>query len=151
MQWKPDKARGRKRENKQKRKRQQERKDFAKNMSQAAELADEWCSGTYDLSIMPAPALADEFVDWAINRYKHLKFCDPMSQKHKDMHETWNEIVATAEACKKATEARTYPKRREQQKRAVAKFRADRTQARIEAAARIGAKMQAGMQERALC
>ncbi len=51
----------------------------------------------------------------------------------------------TAEACKKATEVRTYPKRRAQQKRAVAKFRADRMLERIEASERIGAKMQERM------
>ncbi len=114
MKWKPDKARGSKPENKQKLKRQQSRKEFAKNMERAEETEQKWYNETYDLSMfMPASALADEFVDWAIRRYKHLKFSDPMSQKHKDMHETWNEIVATAAACAKATAARTYAKRRE--------------------------------------
>jgi hypothetical protein len=152
MKWKPDKARGSKRENKQKLKRQQERKEFAKNMQRAEETAQKWCNETYDMTMfMPGSELADEFVDWAIRRYKHLNGSENMSQKHKDMYDTWQEIVATAEACKKATAARTYTKRREQQKRAAAAFRADRTQARLEAAARIGAKMQAKMQERALC
>jgi hypothetical protein len=39
----------------------------------------------------------------------------------------------------------------DKQRRALAKFRADRTQSRIEDAERIGAAMQAKMQERALC
>ena len=105
--WKPDKARSHKRETKQKLKRQQSRKEFAKNMERAEETAQKWYNETYDLSVFkPASALADEFVAWAINRYKHLKFSDPMSQKHKDMHETWKEIAASAEACAKATAAR---------------------------------------------
>jgi hypothetical protein len=66
------------------------------------------------------------------------------------MEEQWNEIVATAAACKKATEARTYPKRMAKHKLAVAKIRADRTQSRIEASQRVGAVMQAKMEQRAL-
>ena len=64
------------------------------------------------------------------------------------MSKTWNEIVKTAEACKKATEARTYPKRMAEHKLAVAKFRADRTQSRLEASQRVGAVLHAKMQER---
>jgi hypothetical protein len=151
MAWgKADKAPGRKREQKQRLARQQKRKDFAKNMERADEIAHKWYSGTYDLSIVPVYALADEFVDWAINRYRYLKHSDPMTKKHKNMHAQWNEILATAEACKKATDAHTYPKRRAQHKLAVAKFRADRMQSRIEAAQSIAAEMQAKKQERAL-
>ena len=106
MKWKPDKARGSKRENKQKLKRQQERKVFAKNMEIADNIAQKLYMGIYDLSVIPTSVLSHEFVDWAIRRYKHLKFSDPMSQKHQDMYDTWQEIVATAEACKKATAAR---------------------------------------------
>ena len=138
MKWKPDKARGSQRENKQKLKRQQERKEFAKNMQRAEETAQKWCNENYDMTMfMPASELADEFVDYAIRRYKHLKFSDPMSQKHKDMHDTWQEIVATAAACKKATAALWQAKHRAQQKRAAAAFRAERTQARLEAAAEL--------------
>jgi hypothetical protein len=39
------------------------------------------------------------------------------------MDEPWCEIVASAAACVKATEAHTYPKRKEKQKRAAAAFR----------------------------
>ena len=152
MKWKPDKARGSKRENKQKLKRQQERKVFAKNMQRAEETAQKWCNENYDMTMfMPASELAGEFVDYAIRRFKQLNGTQNMSQKHQDMYDTWLEIVVTAEACKKATAARWQAKHKAQQKRAAAKFRADRTQARLEAAARIGAKMQAKMQERALC
>ncbi len=153
MAWKPDKAPGRKREQKQRLARQQKRKDFAKNMERAEETAQKWYNETYDLSVfMPPSALADDFIDWAINRYRYLKspVVSPMTKKNKNMQEQWNEIVATAAACKKATEARTYPKRRAQQKLAAAKFRADRTQSRIEAAQSIAAEMQAKKQERAL-
>jgi hypothetical protein len=155
MAWgKADKAPGRKREQKQRLARQQKRKDFAKNMERAAEMAQKWYSEppslTYNLSILPT--LDVKFVDWAINRYRYLQSAvvNPMTKKHKAMHEQWNEIVATAEACKKATDARTYPKRRAQHKRTVAKFRADRTQSRIEAAQSIAAEMQAKKQERAV-
>ncbi len=66
------------------------------------------------------------------------------------MDEQWYEIATTDAACKKATDARTYPKRRAQHQRAVAKFRADRTQSRIEGAQSIAAEMQAKMQQREL-
>ena len=151
MAWKPDKAPGRKREQKQRLARQQKRKDFAKNMERADDAAHKWYSGTFDVSVFtPSSALDQKFVDWAINRYTYLKHSEPMSKKHKDMHAQWNEILATAAACKKATDARTYPKRRAQQKLAAAKFRADRTQSRIEAAQSIAAEMQAKKQEREL-
>ncbi len=153
MAWKPDKAPGRKREQKQRLARQQKRKDFAKNMEHAEETAQKWYKKNYDVSVFkPSDALDLKFVDWAIDRYYYLKspVLNPMSQKHKNMEEQWNEIVATAAACKKATEARTYPKRMAKHKLAVAKIRADRTQSRIEASQRVGAVMQAKMEQRAL-
>jgi hypothetical protein len=143
MAWgKADKAPGRKREQKQRLARQQKRKDFAKNMERAEETAQKWYNETYDMSIfMPPSALADEFIDWAINRYRYLKspVVSPMTKKNKNMQEQWNEILATAAACKKATDARTYPKRREREKLAVARFRAKK------------AKRIAEMQECELC
>ena len=151
MAWKPDKAPGRKREQKQRLARQQKRKDFAKNMERADDAAHKWYSGTFDVSVFtPSSALDQKFVDWAINRYTYLKHSEPMTKKHKDMHAQWNEILATAEACKKATDARWYAVRKVRRDRAVAKFRADRMQSRIEASQRVGAVMHAKMQERAM-
>jgi hypothetical protein len=149
MAWgKADKAPGRKREQKQRLARQQKRKDFAKNMERASDAAHEWYSGTYDPSILSA--LDPKFVEWAISRYRYLKHSDPMTKKHKDMYEQWREIVATAEACKKATEVRWYAVRKVRRDRAVAKFRADRTQSYIENAERIAVEIQAKKQEREL-
>jgi hypothetical protein len=121
LKWKPDKAPGRKREQKQRLARQQKRKDFAKNMECADDAAHKWYNGTYDLAIVPVLDL--KFVDWAFDRFRDLKHNEEMLQKHKNMHAQWNEIVATAAACKKATEARTGPKRRAQIKRAAAALR----------------------------
>ena len=153
MKWKPDKARGSKRENKQKLKRQQERKEFAQNMERALQLFHDFSNGTKDADnfVSDVLGLEQKYVDWAISKFRHEKFKQPMNKLHQDMHDTWQEILTTTESCAKATAARTYPKRRAQQKRAAAAFRADRTQARLEAAARIGAKIQAKMQERAVC
>ena len=151
MAWKPDKAPGRKREQKQRLARQQKRKDFAKNMERAEETAQKWYKKNYDVSVFqPSGALDQKFIDWAINRYTYLKHSEPMSKKHKDMHAQWNEILATAEACKKATDARWYAVRKVRRDRAVAKFRADRTQSHVENAQRFGAAMQAKMQQRAV-
>ena len=129
--------------------RTQQRKDFAKNMERAEKLSREYCKAK-DIATVPTGGLEQKFVDWALDHYRLLKFNEAMSQPHKAMDEQWYEIATTAEACKKATEARTYPKRRAQQKLAAAKFRADRTQSRIEAAQSIAAEMQAKKQERAL-
>jgi hypothetical protein len=145
--WKPDKAPGRKREQKQRLERQQKRKDFAKIMERAFELSCVFCTVT-DIATVPTGDLEQKYVDWAISQYRQVKFKEPMNQQHNDMDLNWREIVVTAKACAKATEARTYPKRMAKHKLAVAKIRADRTQSRIEAAERIGAEMQAKMQER---
>jgi hypothetical protein len=150
MAWgKADKAPGRKREQKQRLARQQKRKDFAKNMERAFELSCVFCTVT-DIATVPSGDLEQKYVDWAISQYRQVKFKEPMKQQYKAMDEQWYEIATTAAACKKATDARTYPKRRAQQKLAAAKFRADRTQSRIEAAQSIAAEMQAKKQERAV-
>ena len=82
------------------------------------------------------PGLEDKFVDWAINKYRYLKFSETMSKLHADMSENWREIVVTAEACAKATEAHTYPKRKDMQKRAAAAFRERKKQRRQQREAR---------------
>ena len=151
LKWKPDKAPGKKREQKQRLARQQKRKDFAKNMERAVELCREFCNGTKDFDTMhPIADLDMTFVQWAYSTYRHCKFDEPKSQQFKDMSETWNEILVTAAACKKATDARWYAVRKVRRDRAIAKFRADRTQSYIEKAQRFGAVMQAKMQERKL-
>ena len=138
--WKPDRARGSKRESRQRLERQQSRKEFAKNMARADDYARQWYN---DSAIgQPAHPLELKFIDWAIAKYKYLKHCEEMSQPHKDMTATWREISASAEACAKATAARWSAKRNAAKERAVAKFRANRTQSRIEAAERIAAEMQ---------
>ena len=147
VKWKPDKAPGKKRERKARLKRTQQRKDFAKNMERAEKLSREYCMAK-DIATVPTGGLEQKFVDWAVDHYRLLKFNEAMSQPHKAMDEQWYEIATTAAACKKATDARTYPKRRAQQKLAAAKFRADRMQSRIEAAGHIAAEMHAKMQER---
>jgi hypothetical protein len=151
MAWKPDKAPGRKREQKQRLARQQKRKDFAKNMERAEKLAQELYNGTkwaINVKTDNTLGLEQKYRDWAIKKFHSRKFGGSLSKMYKDMEDTWNEILATAEACKKATDARTYPKRRAQQKLAAAKFRADRMQSRIEASQRVGAVLHAKMQER---
>ncbi len=147
LKWKPDKAPGKKREQRQRLKRTQQRKDFAKNMERAEKLSREYCMAK-DIATVPTGGLEQKFVDWALYHYRLLKFNEDMSQPHKAMDEQWYEIATTAEACKKATEARTYPKRMAEHKLAVAKFRADRTQSRLEASQRVGVAMQAKVQER---
>jgi hypothetical protein len=89
MAWKPDKAPGRKREQKQRLARQQKRKDFVKNMERATELPQKWKSGNFDLFIVMD--LEIKFVNWAISRYRDLKFGEEMSQKHKNMSDQWRE------------------------------------------------------------
>jgi hypothetical protein len=149
MAWKPDKAPGRKREQKQRLARQQKRKDFAKNMERAEAIAQTWHKATYEKAVLITD-LDGKFIDWALSRHRDLLSGEEMSQKHKNMHAQWNEILATAEACKKATDARWYAVRKVRRDRAVAKFRADRMQSRIEASQRVGAVMHAKMQERAM-
>ena len=124
--WKPDKARGAKREQKQRLERTQQRKDFAVNMELAFELTLKLCNGTktaIDVRGDDTLGLEQKYRDWAIQEYHHRKFRTPMSQLYKDMDETWREIIVTAEACAKATAARTYAKRRAQQKHAAEAFR----------------------------
>jgi hypothetical protein len=111
MQWKPDKARGAKREQKQRLERTQKRKDFANNMERAEELAQELYNGTktaIDVRGDDTLGLEQKYRDWAIEKYHYRKLRTPLSQLHKDMDETWREILATAEACAKATEARIH-------------------------------------------
>jgi hypothetical protein len=109
MKWKPDKAPGRKREQQQRLERTQKRKHFAKNMERAEELAQKLYNGTktaIDVRGDDTLGLEQKYRDWAIQKYHYLKFRTPMSQLHKDMDETWREIIVTAEACAKATAAR---------------------------------------------
>jgi hypothetical protein len=84
MAWKPDKAPGRKREQKQRLARRQKRKDFAKNMERAEEIAQKWYKETYDYSIL-ITNLEGKFIDWALSRHRDLHFGEEMSQKHKNM------------------------------------------------------------------
>ncbi len=105
MAWKPDKAPGRKREQKLRLARQQKRKDFAKNMERAFELSCVFCTVT-DIATVPSGDLEQKYVDWAISQYRQVKFKEPMNQQYKDMDEQWYEIATTAAACKKATDSR---------------------------------------------
>jgi len=133
--WKPDKARGAKREQKQRLERTQQRKDFAVNMERAFELTLKLCNGTktaIDVRGDDTLGLEQKYRDWAIQEYHHRKFRTPMSQLYKDMDETWREIIVTAAACAKATEARTYAKRKQLQKRAAAAFRERKMQKRLQ-------------------
>ena len=125
MKWKPDKARGAKREQKQLLERQQKRKDFAKNMERAEALARDYHNGT-NITAAYTGELEPKFVDWALSKYRQDKFKEEMSKAHAEMSETWGEIVVTAVACAKATEARTGPKQREHRKRAAAALRGRR-------------------------
>jgi hypothetical protein len=147
VKWKPDKAPGKKRERKARLKRTQQRKDFVKNMEEAEALVREYERGL-NITTPYVGSLEPKFVGWALAKYRHEAFREEMSKQHKNMSKTWLEILQTADACAKATEARTYPKRRARQKLAAAKFRADRMQSRIEAAGHIAAEMHAKMQER---
>ena len=105
MKWKPDKPPARKREQKLRLERQKLRKEFAKNMEGAEALARAYHNGT-NITAVYTGELEPKFVDWALSKYRHDKFNEEMSKLHKDMAETWREIVVTAEACAKATEAR---------------------------------------------
>ena len=120
--WKPDKAHGSKRENKQRLERQQSRKDFAKNMHEAEALVRDYEMGL-NTTLPYVGDLPPKFVDWALGKYRHDKYKEEMSKQHQDMSRTWSEILVTAEACAKATEARLHPKRMEARKSAAARFR----------------------------
>jgi hypothetical protein len=52
--------------------------------------------------------LDQKYVDWAIAKFRHERFKQPMNKLHQDMHDTWQEILTTSEACVKATEARLH-------------------------------------------
>ena len=129
--WKHDKAPGIKRENKQRLKRQKIRKDFAENMERAEQLSRMYYNAADPADVCPGD-LAEEFAFWAFCKYRHDKFKEPITKQHADMDATWREIVVTREACAKATEARTYAKRKEMHQRAVSKFRERKMQQRME-------------------
>jgi lysine/ornithine N-monooxygenase len=118
--WKPDKARGAKREQKQRLERTQQRKDFAVNMERAKELVQVYCTAT-DIATVPTGNLEQKYVDWALSRYRDLKFNEEMSQLHKNMSDMWREILVTAKACEKATEARVHAQGKKAHARACAK------------------------------
>ncbi len=107
MAWKPDKAPKRKREQKQRLARQQERKEFAANMERAKELVQVYYSAK-NIATVPTGGLGQKYVDWALSRYRDLKLNEEMSQLHKNMSDMWREILLTAKACEKATEARIH-------------------------------------------
>jgi hypothetical protein len=136
MKWKPDKSGAvRKRERKAGLKKSQLRKDFAKNMEGASALAQDFYTGKKCALLTVISDVCDleqKYVDWARNKFRYLKFNEPMTQVHKDMEETWREIVTSTAACAKATEARTYAKRKQLQKRAVAKIRERKMQKRLQ-------------------
>jgi len=108
--WKPDKAPRRKREQKERLERQQFRKDFAANMQRALQLFHEFDSGAKNVGSFVSDVLdlEQKYVDWAIAKFRHERFKQPMNKVHQDMHDTWQEILTTAKACEKATEARIH-------------------------------------------
>ena len=120
--WKPDKAPARKRGQKERLERQQIRKAFAEKMERAEKLAWAWVNAK-NIKAVNTFGLDEKFVKWADEKYRSLKFGEETSKAFKYMKETWHEIVVTAEACAKATAARTYAKRRAQQKHAAEAFR----------------------------
>ena len=120
--WKPDKAPRRKREQKERLERQQERKDFAANMQRALQLFHEFDSGAKNVASFVSDVLdlEQKYVDWAIAKFRHERFKQPMNKVHQDMHDTWQEILTTAEACAKATEARIHAQGKKMHARACA-------------------------------
>jgi hypothetical protein len=131
MSWKPDKAPKRKREQKQRLARQQERKDFAANMERAKELVQAYCSAK-NIATVPTGGLGQKYVDWALSRYRDLKLNEEMSQLHKNMSDMWREILVTAKACAKATEARVHSQGKKAHARACTKELERREQKRIQ-------------------
>ena len=103
--WKPDKAPRRKREQTERLERQQFRKDFAANMQRALQLFHEFDSGAKNVASFVSDVLdlEQKYVDWAIAKFRHERFKQPMNKLHQDMHDTWQEILTTAAACEKAT------------------------------------------------
>jgi hypothetical protein len=134
MKWKPDKAGGvRKRERNARLKKIQLRKDFAKNMEGAEALAEDFYTGTKCALLTVISDVCDleqKYVDWARNKFRYLKFNEPMTQEHKDMEETWREIVTSTAACAKATEARIAA--RDLQKRRPLLYNALKQQKRLQ-------------------
>jgi hypothetical protein len=133
VKWKPDKARGVKREQKQRLARQQKRKDFARYMERAEAIAQVWHKATYEKAVLITD-LDGKFIDWALSRHRDLMSGEEMSQKHKTMSDQWNEIVATAAACKKATSMRKTKQHIKKHERKVDAFLEDCKQRRAEAA-----------------
>ena len=105
IKWKPDRAPKRKREQKERLERQQFRKDFAENMQRALKLFHEFDSGTKNVA-RDVLDLEQKYVDWAIAKFRHERFKQPMNKLHQGMHDNYLEILTTAEVCAKATEAR---------------------------------------------
>ena len=123
--WRPqDKMKVEQRERKARAAKAQARKEFVKKMEQAEAMAREMYNNK-DPSA-PGAAMEFKFIDWAVSRYQELKFEQAMSKAEQEMRATWGEIVRTAAACAKATEARVGAKRRERQKKAAAAWRARR-------------------------
>jgi hypothetical protein len=122
MAWKPDKAPRRKREQKERLERQQFRKDFAANMQRALQLFHEFDSGAKNVASFVSDVLdlEQKYVDWAIAKFRHERFKQPMNKVHQDMHDTWQEILTTAKACEKATEARIHAQGKKMHARACA-------------------------------
>ena len=132
MAWKPDKAPGRKREQKQRLARQQKRKDFAKNMERAEAIAQVWHKATYEKAVLITD-LDGKFIDWALSRHRDL-MGEEMSQKHKNMSDQWREILVTAKTCAKATSMRKTKQHIKKHSRKVDAFLEDCKQRRAEAA-----------------
>jgi serine protease inhibitor ecotin len=73
IQWKPDKARGAKREQKQRLERQQKRKTFTVNMERTETLVTDYHNDT-NITATYTGDLEPKFVDWALSKYRHDKF-----------------------------------------------------------------------------
>jgi hypothetical protein len=121
MKWKPDKAPGRKREQKQRLERQQKRKAFAKNMERADALARKYYDAADPADVCPGD-LEEGFVYWAFCDYLYKKFNAPMTQLNKAMQSNWREIVASAAACAKATSMRKLKQHLKKHERKVDEF-----------------------------
>jgi len=120
MAWKPDKAPRRKREQKERLARQQERKDFAANMERADALVGDYHNGT-NITAPYTGDLESTFVDWALSKYRNDKFGEEVSKQFQNMSDRWREILVSAAACAKATEARVHSQGKKAHARACAK------------------------------
>jgi hypothetical protein len=76
-------------------------------MERAKELVQVYYSAK-NIATVPTGGLGQKYVDWALSRYRDLKLNEEMSQLHKNMSDMWREILLTAKACEKATEARIH-------------------------------------------